>query len=245
MPEISDELLHDVASNVARRIASGSVASAPRSGGGVLLALSSDGPVLDRALATFGHAYGPIFAVIDGADSSSPALASAMTRLPQLEPIRDADVRKMEDSFAGVDRVMAPAMSLALASRVAALQADTPAARVVLRAALRGVPVDVSLDEPDFILSEQAPAGAKRAVDGVLSRLRELGIHVPSLQSLPVSRAAAAAAGAAPFLSHPSADRFAGREPLRDFVDSLASKPCSIEPGQPCVDCGVCEMRGY
>jgi hypothetical protein len=242
MPEISDELLHDVASSVARRIASGSIATGPRSGRMVLLALSADGPVLDHELSKLSETTESLLAVTDCPDGSSPALASALARLPRLAGASAAEVLDVERLVSSADRVVVPAMSLGLASRVAALQSETPSAAVVLRAALRGIPVNATLNETDFAVSDLAPAGAKRAVDGVLSRLQELGIHLELQRPRAVARAAAASA--VPVV-HPSTDRFAGREPLSDFVDSLASQPCSIEHGQPCVDCGVCEMRGF
>ncbi len=242
MPEISDELLHDVASNVARRIASGSNAAASRDGRTVLLALSADGAVLERELSRLSTSSEPMTAVTDSADGSSPALASAMTRLPRLSGVSSTEANEIERLISSAGRVLAPAMSLTLASRVAALQSDTPASHVVLRAAMRGIPVQATLNDSDFTLSDLAPAGARRAVESVVARLRELGIEVEAPHPPAVARAAAAAAS---FAAHPSADRFAGREPLSDFVDSLASQPCSIEPGQPCVDCGVCEMRGF
>jgi len=242
MPEVSDELLRDVASNVASRIMSGSVAQPSRSRGGVMLALSADGEALGRTLIDLSRSGAAIQAVIDSSDETSPALASALTRLPQLESVTTGNGAGLEALLAGVDRVVAPSMSLALASRVASLQADTPAAHAILRSVLNGVPVEASLHEPDFVMSEQAPAGAKRAVDGVLSRLRELGVVIGAVERLPLVRAAAAGVASG---AHASAERFAGSEPLSDFVDSLAGKPCSIEAGQPCVDCGVCEMRGF
>lgn len=243
MPEISEELLHDVASNVARRIASGNVPASARSGRSVFVALSSDGAALDIELTQLSLSGESLLAVVDSTDRSTPALASAMARLPRLVAVQEMAVHELDAQSSTADRVVVPAMSLALASRVASLQSDTPAARVILRAALHGVPVTATLNEDDFALSDQAPSGARRAVEGVLERLRDLGIHVGSPR--PVAMARTAAAGATSSTLHPSVDRFAGREPLRDFVDSLASKPCSIEPGQPCVDCGVCEMRGF
>ncbi len=242
MPQISDELLHDVASNVARRFASGSSAVAPRTGRAVLLALSADGVVLERELAGLSTTNEAMVAVTDCADGASPALACALARLPRLAGASPSELTDVEQMISRASRVVAPAMSLALASRVAALQSDTPTARVILRAALRGIPVEATLNDSDFTLSDQAPAGARRAVESVIGRLRELGIAVETPRTPAVARAAAAAS---PLSAHPSADRFAGREPLSDFVDSLASQPCSIEPGQPCVDCGVCEMRGF
>lgn len=242
MPQISDELLHDVASNVARRIASGSSAAASRDGRTVLLALSADGVVLERELSRLSTSSEPMVAVTDSTDGASPALASAMARLPRLTGLTPNETNEIEHLISSASRVLAPAMSLTLASRVAALQSDTAASRVVLRAAMRGIPVEATLNDSDFTLSDQAPAGARRAIEGVVVRLRELGIAVETPRQPAVARAAAAASS---FAVHPSADRFAGREPLSDFVDSLASQPCSIEPGQPCVDCGVCEMRGF
>jgi hypothetical protein len=242
MPEISDELLHDVASNVARRIASGSNATASRDGRTVLLALSADGVVLERELSRLSTSSEPLVAVTDSAAGASPALASALARLPRLAGMSQADAADVERLISSASRVLAPAMSLTLASRVAALQSDTPASRVILRAAMRGIPVEATLNDSDFALSDQAPAGARRAVESIVVQLRELGIAVETPRPPAVARAAAAASS---FAAHPSVDRFAGREPLSDFVDSLASQPCSIEPGQPCVDCGVCEMRGF
>ncbi|MBK6313317.1 MAG: hypothetical protein IPF53_03115 [Blastocatellia bacterium] len=241
MPEISDELLHDVASNVARRIASGSSATAPRSGRSVLLALSGDGAALDRELADLAQTGESLVAVSDGTNSAT-ALAGAQARLPRLAVAADLDDRDLEAALSAAERVVAPAMSLALASRVASLQTDTPASRVILRAALRGIPVSASLNEQDFAISDLAPAGMHRALDGVLERLRDLGVRVEGHRPPTAARSVATASSVGP---HPSADRFAAREPLRDFVDSLASQPCSMEPGQPCVECGVCEMRGF
>lgn len=240
MPEISDELLHDVASNVARRIASGSSAAMARTGRSVLLALSGDGAALDRELADLAQTGESLVAVSDGTHAST-ALAGAQARLPRLAVATDLDDRDLEAALSAVERVVAPAMSLALASRVASLQTDTPASRVILRAALRGIPVTASLNEQDFAISDLAPAGMHRALDGVLARLRDLGVRIEGRRAAS-PRAVAAASSVGP---HPSADRFAAREPLRDFVDSLASQPCSMEPGQPCVECGVCEMRGF
>lgn len=242
MPGFSDELLHDVASRVARRIASGSAPQPLPTGGVTVLVLSGAGPALDRELAAVGPSDSRLVAVADSPSGGSPGLGCALARLANLTVSNDAGTEAGDELLARAERVLAPAMSLALASRVASLQADTPSSRVILRAVLRGIPVEASVDAADFHVSAEAPSGIRRAVHDVLERLRGLGIRVSSPPEGTVARARAAGASAG---FHPSSDRFVCDEPLADVVDELASHPCSIEPGKPCVECGVCEMRGF
>ena len=42
-----------------------------------------------------------------------------------------------------------------------------------------------------------------------------------------------------------SGETFTFAEPVSEFVEYLESRPCSIEVGKPCVNCGVCEARGF
>jgi hypothetical protein len=138
-------------------------------------------------------------------------------------------------------------MDLALASRVAAMQSDTPASRAVLRALLAGRPVEATLDEREFAVAPRAPAGARDALAEVLERLRRLGVAVADRSEDPPSAARSLAASAAygAGRAHPSQERFTFPEPLDEFVDYLESRPCSIETGKPCVGCGACEARGF
>lgn len=90
-------------------------------------------------------------------------------------------------------------------------------------------------------------ADIARAVEGILGQLRELGVSVAESQRAPavpapvLSGAAVYGAGAV----HPSQERFGLPSELNEFVEYLESRPCSIEPGKPCVDCGACETRGF
>jgi hypothetical protein len=75
-----------------------------------------------------------------------------------------------------------------------------------------------------------AAAALQRVDDAARERIRAAAV------------AAVAAAAGAP---HPSQERFTFAEPLDEFVEYLESRPCSIEAGKPCVNCGVCEARGF
>lgn len=243
MTDISEQLLHDVASRVARRVASSAEASAPLPARYTLLALSGEGsslvPSLDRLLDA-----GETVAVADCPAGAAGALAAALARLPRLRVAAGEGAFDAGRLVAGADRVLAPSMDLALASRVAAMQSDTPASRAVLRALLAGVPVDASLDERDFAVAPGATEGARRALEEVVARLRSLGVAIGAAPR--PARAAAAGlpppAGGGP---HPSQERFHTPEPLDEFVEFLESRPCMIETGKPCVACGACEARGF
>jgi hypothetical protein len=242
MPAASDQLLHDIAARVARRVASGeSSALPPRY---LLVALSGCGAGLEHELDRAAAHGTPIVAIADCPTGSSAALAAAMARLPGLIVVSGEGAYDTERLVAGAERAVAPSLDLALASRVASMQTDTPASRALLRALLAGVPVEASLDGREFAVSSDAPAGARAAVEGLVSRVRALGVHVTGSTAAPASRAVAAGVAAAA-ASHPSQERFAPAEPLDEFVEFLETRPCSIEVGKPCVSCGVCEARGF
>jgi hypothetical protein len=240
MPEISDHLLTDIAARVARRMATGPAAPERVPGRYTVLALSGEGRGLDAALEALAASGEPAVAVADCATSSTGAIATALARVRSLRALTGEASYDAVALVAGAVRVLAPAMDLALASRVASMQADTPAARTILRALLAGVRVDATLAEREFAVSASAPDGARRALDDVVARLRDLGVHVSD--GAPKAVAARAGVPAGP---HPSQERFGFPEPLGEFVEFLEGRPCSIETDKPCVGCGACEARGF
>jgi hypothetical protein len=232
MTGISDQVLNDIATRVARRVAEDRAEPPAPSGRYTVLALSGEGRGLDAALAALAEAACPVVAVADCAAGSAPALAAALARLRTVRALTGETAFDADALVAGADRVLAPAMDLALASRVAAMQTDTPAARAILRGLLAGVRVEASLADREFAVAASAPEGARRAVDDVLARLRELGVGIAE----PAPAAAA---------HHPSQERFGFLEPIGEFLEFLDARPCSIEAGKPCVSCGACESRGF
>lgn len=242
MPSVPDQLLHDIAARVAQRVARVETPSLPARH--VLVALSGLGPGIESELDRIASLGESVVAVADCPTGSAGAMAVAMARVPGLVPVTGEAAFDADVLVAGAERVIAPSLDLSLASRVAAMQADTPASKVVLRALLAGVPVEATLDASAFCFSSSAPAGAREAVATLVSRVRELGVSVghTSAAPPPLVRAAAAAYGAGP---HPSEERFTLAEPLDEFVEFLERRPCSIEAGKPCVSCGVCEARGF
>lgn len=244
MPEISEKLLTDIVARVAKRVAMPACDALPERY--VLLTLSGDGPGLDAELSRLASSGGAVVAVADCPSGSAAALATALARIPHARAVTGEAAYDADRLVASAERVLAPAMDLALASRVGAMQADSPAARVILRALLGGVPVSATLDERAFAVSSRAPEGARDAVAELLARLRSLGVVVASRtqDQIVVPRAAAASAGASA-RTHPSVERFTFPEPLNEFVEYLESRPCSIEAGKPCIECGACEARGF
>jgi hypothetical protein len=234
----AEKLINDIAARVARRVAAPASDALPKSY--VLVALSGDGRGLDEALDRLAREGGEVVVVADCPSGSAAALGSALARLPAAHAVSGEAAYDADALVARAARVLAPAMDLALASRVAALQADTPAARAILRAVLAGITVEATLDDRAFAVSSRAATGARDALSGVLARLESLGVAV-ALRAAPRAAAVAAAAGA----PHPSQERFTFAEPLDEFVEYLESRPCSIEAGKPCVNCGVCEARGF
>ena len=210
------------------------------SGRYVVLALSGEGRGLDAALASLSGSGETAVAVADCATASAGALATALARVRSLRAVTGETAYDAATLVAGAVRVLAPSMDLALASRVATMQADTPAARAILRALLAGVPVDATLAEREFSVSASAPEGARRALDDVLARLRDLGVRVSGVADAVAAARAGGAAG-----PHPSQERFGFSEPLGEFVEFLEGRPCSIETDKPCIGCGVCEARGF
>ena len=209
-----------------------------------LLALSGCGDALTSTLSVLAHSSHSTVAVSDCPTGSAGAVATAMALLPGLRVVTGTGAFDAERLVAHASEVVAPAMDLSLASRIAAMQSDTPASRVVLRALLHGVPVRATLDEREFDVDQGASDGARRAVASILSKLRELGIGLsePGSHSPPMlARAAAHGAGS----SHPSQERFDLPSDLNEFIEYLEHRPCTIEPGKPCVECGACETRGF
>lgn len=247
MTAIPEQLLQDIAATVAQRFAaSGSESHQPRSGY-VLVVLSGEPQAGDDLLAGLERIDGGALALPDR-PSSAATVAGAKALAPALSIAADG-VTDVDGLVGRASRVVAPAMDLALASRVASLQADTPGARAILRALFGGTRVEASLDVHDFDVSERAPEGTRRAVASVESRLRELGIELRRAEraggspEIPHHITPSGAYGAG--WAHPSQDRFTLPASVNEFVDFLERKGCSIEPGKPCVDCGACETRGF
>ena len=246
MTATPDQVLHDIASRVARRVASGNGIASALPAKYTLLALSGEGAGLGAEIARLAASAEPVVAVADCPAGAAGALATTLARLPRVKAVSGEEAFDTGRVVLGAERVVAPSMDLALASRVAAMQADTPASRAVLRALLHGVPVEASLDERDFLASPLAPAGIRQALEDVVGRLRQLGVVVhgrPAQHEAPAPRASAAAYGAGH--SHPSQERFAVPEAVGEIVEFLENRPCSMETDKPCVNCGVCDSRGF
>lgn len=235
MFDISEQVLQDVAARVARKVASGGAEPMRLPERYTLVALSGEGRALEPTLARLSAATGDLLLVSDCPAGAAGALATALARLPRAKTVAGEEAFDAGRLVSGAERVVAPSMDLALASRIASMQSDTPASRAILRALFAGIPVEVSLDERDFSVSPSAPEGARRALEEVVSRLGSLGI---TLSSPEISASAAPAA-------HPSQERFGFAEPLNEFVEFLENRPCMIEIGKPCVGCGACEARGF
>jgi hypothetical protein len=245
-----EQLIQDIAARVAERVTSQRDATDSLPARFVLLVLSGDRGIEPTIRRLMGSGE-TVVALVDCPTSAASALASARALIPAVRAI-SADDAASADALAGrAQRVTAPALDLALASRVVALNGDSPGARVILRALLRGVPVEATLDEREFQVSPQAPAGARRAVEAIEARLRELGIVLsvgadalsPAARtSLPVLPSPSAYGAGRP---HPSQERFEFPGSLNEFVDFLESRACVIEPGKPCIHCGACETRGF
>jgi hypothetical protein len=246
MTATPDQILHDIASRVARRVASGNGTAAALPARYTLLALSGEGAGLGAEIARLAASSEPVVAVADCPAGAAGALAITLARLPRVNAVTGEEAFDAGRVVSGAERVAAPSMDLALASRVAAMQADTPASRAVLRALLHGVPVEASLDERDFAASPLAPAGIREALEEVVARLRHLGVVVhgtPARHEAPAPRASAAAYGAGH--THPSLERFAVPEAIGEIVEFLESRPCTMETDKPCVNCSACDSRGF
>jgi hypothetical protein len=249
MATVPDELLHTIATRVAQQVLRPSASSEAWPASYVLLVLSGGGAALDGTIARLAGHRGAIVGVADCPSAAAGALAAARARIPSMTVLAE-EPTDVEVLVARADRVLAPAMDLALASRVAALHGETPGSRILLRALLGGTPVEVTLDDRDFRVSDRAPEGARRAVEQVEARLRALGFSVAD--SAPRAAEARASAPAAPVQNdpdtirpHPSQDRFELPKSVNEFVDFLEHRGCTIEPGKPCIDCGACETRGF
>ncbi len=236
MPGISESVLNDIVASVARR-----VASPPRgvpSAGYVLLALSGDGPQLRTELDRIASSGQPVLAVVDCVDGSAGALAVAHARIPELATVLGEEAYDAPALVGAASRVVAPSMDLALASRVVSMQADSPAARVIVRALLSGgVCVEGSLDRTEFAVSECAAVGTRNAVLELVRRLRELGVDLRDVSG-------DEPADASQFVDA-SQERFTFPESLDELVEVLENRPCTIEVGKACVACGACEARGF
>jgi hypothetical protein len=252
MPTVSEDVLKQVATRVAQQIHRSPAANASLPERFDLLVLSGSGDALGAFLATRATSRSPVVAIADCPGAAADALATARARIPSMT-VLPAEALDADAVVARAERVAAPAMDLALASRVASLQNDTPGSRLLLRALFRGVPVEATLDEHEFHVSSSAPEGARRAVEQVETRLRALGLSV-SRTGATLFRAAGVSAPhsnepppvrAANQRPHPSQDRFELPRSVDEFVDFLEKKGCSIEPGKPCIDCGACETRGF
>lgn len=239
MTGISDQLLSDIAARVAGRVAKAAPAERRGTGPYTLLALSGGGGELTGALDALASAGGRVVAVADCPTGTAGPMAEALARLRGLEALTGEAAYDADAAVAGAERVLAPAMDLALASRVASMQADTPASRAILRALLAGISVEATLDDRAFAVSRRAAEGARRALSDIVDRLGALGVRIDASSHVAAAPRAAAAA------SHPSRERFSFAEPVGEFVEFLQNVPCSIEPDKPCVGCGVCEARGF
>lgn len=242
MTSVSDDLLRSIAGRVSERIAQNANASGRWPARFAVLVLSGDGIGLDTDLARFAEGESKVVGVCDCATAASGALALAATRIGGFVVADGESPDHIDRVVSGATRVFAPSLDLSLASRVAQLQADSPAARVILRSLLGGIPVSATLAARDFSASTLAPEGVRRALGSVVEKLRSLGIHVhQGVESAkPASFVVAASGG-----GHPSQDRFSVPGALNEFVEFLENRPCSIETGKPCIDCGACEARGF
>jgi hypothetical protein len=249
MATVPEELLSKIATRVAQQISNASPDRVPERF--VLLVLSGASTSLDGALVQLARSQDRVVAMMDCPTASADALAAARTRIASAmvltEPLGD-----VETIVAKADRLVAPSMDLALSSRVASLQSDSPGARAILRALFRGIAVEASLDEREFRISDRASEGARRALEQVASRLRELGVNLTKpapFVSTPLSvgsRSFAQNSAVSTTVGrHPSQDRFELPRSVDEFVDFLEQKGCSLEPGKPCIDCGACEARGF
>ena len=264
MTSVPEQLVHDVAARVARRVTSGDEVTRALPPRYVLLVLSGSGGGLGEAISRLAEARDPVVAVLDCPTASAGALAAARSRIPSLLALSGEEASGTDTLISRADRLVAPALDLALASRVAALQADTPGSRAILRALFRGVPVEATLDEREFQVSERAPAGARRAVSQIEARLSELGLALapgPGTGTFaaangprsrtPGSGAFATGGSGSPSSvygagrPHPSQERFGFPESVNEFVEFLERRACIIEPDKPCVNCGACETRGF
>src|SRR5690606_26795713 len=129
--------------------------------------------------------------VADCPSGAAGALATALARLPRAHVVSGEAAYDAAQLVAGADLVVAPSMNLALASRVASMQADTPAAAAILRALLSGVRVEASFDSRDFAVAPGAPEGARRALDEIVERLRALGVVLERQRLVAIAAAAA------------------------------------------------------
>jgi hypothetical protein len=237
MTNIPEQVLQDIASRAFRKVASGRERSTHAMPARyTLLALSGEGRDLAGALDR-AAAHGEAVVVADCPAGAAGALATALAKLPRARVVSGETAYDAVTLVAGADSVVAPAMNLALASRVASMQADTPASAAVLRALLSGIRVEASLDDRDFAVAPGAPEGARRALDEIVARLGTLGIVLERPKTVAI---AAASSG-----THPSQERFELADPLNEFLDYLENRPCLIEQGKPCVGCGACETRGF
>ncbi len=236
MSSVSDEMVHAIAARVAGRILAPSATRSPAARYAVL-AVSNDGPALARTAEELAQHRAPCVVVADCPTAAAGAIATIRARHTEARILDGEAAFDVDATLNGADRVLAPSMSLALASRVASLQPDFPAASVIVRALLHGVPVEASLDDRDFAASEHAVPGARRAVQAIAARLVELGISLPR-PNVAVDHSSARD-------GHPSRDRYAISAPLDEFIDFLESRTCTIDGSSKCNGCGACEMRGF
>src|SRR5262245_47669444 len=124
MPGVPDQLLHDIAARVARRVASVETPPLPRRH--VLVALSGAGAGLESDLDRIAGLGEAVVAVADCPTGTGGALATAMARVSGLRVVSGEAAFDADTLVAGAERVVAPSLDLSLASRVAAMQADTP-----------------------------------------------------------------------------------------------------------------------
>jgi hypothetical protein len=207
----------------------------------VLLVLSGESG-LAPALSRLADAQEPVVALPD-CPAAAGALQAARQAIPSLRAEEGSDPAAARSLLDRADRIVAPSLDLTLASRVAAMHAESPGSRVILGALLRGIPVEATLDERDFAVSPRAHAGARRAIGEIERRLRDLGIALTPAAEPDHQPLSPTALGAG--RPHPSQERFELPGSLDEFVDFLESKACVIEPGKPCVRCGACETRGF
>jgi hypothetical protein len=250
MATVPEELLQTIATRVAKQVRDAATGSTSWPARFVLLVLSGEGDDVDATLAGLASTGEPIVGVADCPTAAAGALAAARARVPSMRVIAD-EPNDLDALVGRAVRAEAPAMDLALASRVAALQGETPGARILLRALFAGVPVHATLDARDFRVSERAPEGARRALEQVEARLRALGLAVgPRVVApgpptgTPVHHVSLPRPTAVS-LPHPSQERFELPKSVNEFVEYLEHRGCTIEPGKPCIDCGACETRGF
>jgi len=256
---ISQDLIREVASHISNRLAAGEARSTLALSQQKCLIIFAGGDVnlltalqQIRASQPNGDCRG-LRAIFAASGEHPVDRQMALRELPGIEEVAGEMMREPHHLLAATTQVIIPAMTLGLASKIAALQLDSPFSDIAIHALMQGKRV-IAVTDSIFCCQQadspsRPPAGLARAIEELKMKLQSLGIELTTAaelgELLQRKPAAFVTLSHRPQALHPSQEKFDTPEAVNEFVEFLERKRCEIEPDKPCIGRGICRARGF